>query len=79
MVMCGTFDKHLPNAQKGIAVVLDVERVCYKNLPNRDSKMEMDIQTPGTDAREGQFVTECGLSLRSLPHHHILKKSSLTI
>lgn len=69
----GSFGSFLSAAESGYGVVLDLERVVYKYLENRDSKYEVDVQTPGTDAREGQYITECGLSLRSLDHHRILK------
>lgn len=71
--VCGVFDKFFQDADKGYMVVLDLDRVVYKYINKRDSKYEADIQTPGDDAREGQFITECGVSLRSLAHHRIVK------
>lgn len=68
----GVFNKFLPDSQKGFGVVLDLERVAYKFIKNRDSKYEDMIQTPGDDAREAQYITECGISLRSLLHHKVI-------
>ena len=73
VVSCGTFAEYQPTDKTGYGVVLDLERVIYKHLSERDNHYEVDIQTPGTDAKEGQFLTECGLSLRSLDHHHIIQ------
>lgn len=75
IVMNGTFDKHFGDDEGPFAVVLDLERTYYKYMSNRDSKFYDMIQTPGDDAREGQFITECGFSLRSLPHHRIIRKA----
>jgi hypothetical protein len=73
VMRCGVFNKHtLPDAQ-GFAVVLDLPNVVYKYIKNRDNKYQVDIQTPGDDVREGQFITECGLSLRLLDHHKVIK------
>lgn len=73
VAVCGVFDKFFSDANKGYMVVLDLDRVVYKYINKRDSKYEADVQTPGDDAKEGQFITECGLSLRSLAHHRIVK------
>ncbi len=69
----GVFNKFSPDTQKGLMVVLDLERVTYKHIKNRDTKYEDMIQTPGTDAREAQYVTEGGLLLKSLLHHKLVK------
>jgi hypothetical protein len=73
IISCGTFSEHLGDSKAGFGVVLDTDRLVYKTMEGRDSKYEVDIQTPGTDAREGQFLTECGLSVRSLSHHRIIQ------
>jgi len=69
----GAFNKFLPDIQKGIGVAIDLDRIAYKFIANRDSKYEDMIQTPGQDAREAQYITECGLSVRSLLHHKVVK------
>jgi len=69
----GVFNKYFPESQKGYGVALDLDRIVYKSLPNRDSKYEDLIQTPGTDAREAQYITECGVSVRSRKHHKVVK------
>lgn len=73
LVTCGAFNFFFPDSMKGFGVVLDLDRVVYKHIKNRDSKFEDAIQTPGTDAREAQYITEAGISLRSLKHHKVLK------
>ena len=69
----GVFNRFLPESQMGFGVAMDFDRVVYKFIKNRDSKFADNIETPGTDAREAQYITECGLSLRSLKHHIIVE------
>jgi len=35
------------------------------------------IETPGTMVKEAQFYSWCGFSVRSLPHHFIIKKQGV--
>jgi hypothetical protein len=74
LTMCGAFESILPTAPGPYAACLDIDYVRFKSMEKRDMKMEIDIQTPGTDAREGQFFSECGFLLQSLPNHRILAK-----
>jgi hypothetical protein len=69
---CGVFDEFLDDSAKGVGAVLDLDRVRMKYLEGRDSKLEQDIQTRGKDAREGQYVSEVGISLYSIKHHAYL-------
>jgi len=73
VVRCGVFNKHVEVSAQGFAVALDLDAIAYKHIKNRDSKYQVDIQTPGDDAREGQFITEAGVSVRLLDHHKIIK------
>jgi hypothetical protein len=73
----GAFNRFLPDSQKGFGVVCDLDRFVYKYLSERDSKYEEDIQTPGVDAKEAQYITEAGMSLRSLKHHLVLRKAGV--
>jgi hypothetical protein len=56
----------------GFGVALDPKRLKYRFLPGRDSFLEKNTQTAGQDAKEAQFITECGLSALCLPHHSIV-------
>lgn len=73
VICCGVFDKFLQDSEKGYAVALDLDRVHYRYIKNRDSKFQDHVETTGYDAREAQYITECGLALLSLPHHMIVK------
>ena len=73
ITLFGGFSKFFPTEQQGFGVALDLDRVVLKPIPNRDTKMQINIETPGQDAKEGQFITEMGFSLRSLPHHRVIK------
>lgn len=73
VITCGVFDKFLQDSEKGYGVVLDLDRVYYRYIKNRDSKFQDHIETAGDDAREAQYITEAGLALYSLPHHRIIK------
>lgn len=72
IIACGVYDNFLSDDDKGFGVVLDLSRIAYRFIEGRDSMLELDIQTPGTDAREGQYISECGISVRSLDHHRII-------
>ena len=45
------------------AFIIDPTGLIYR--PLRDTKFEDNIQSPGVDAREAQWITECGLEV----HH----------
>jgi hypothetical protein len=45
--------------------ILDPPGIKYRPLQGRDTKFEDNIQLPGTDAKEGQWLTEAGLEF----HH----------
>lgn len=50
----------------GSMFILDPPAIKYRPLDGRDTKPEDNIQTPGQDAIEGQWLTEAGIEL-----HHI--------
>lgn len=75
MMPCGAFNDFLSNSDQGFGVVLDLGRVKYRFLPGRDTLLESGIQTPGTDAKEGQYITEGGFSVLSLAHHHVIENA----
>lgn len=66
------FTANMDTGTNGFGVALDLERVKYRFLEGRDSFLQNNIETAGTDAKEAQFITECGLSLLCLPHHVIV-------
>lgn len=44
----------------GSMFVINPPGIRYRPLQGRDTKSEDNIQTPGTDAKEGQWITEAG-------------------
>lgn len=76
IVNCGVFSKFLPTNQQGYGVVLDLDQLTFKHIANRDTKLQTGIETPGDDAKEGQYITEAGFSLTLLPHHSILTNAA---
>ena len=59
----------------GSAFLLDMSDNCfrYRYLNNRDTKLEMNVQTPGLDGVVDQFITEVGLERKQAPRHALLK------
>lgn len=57
----------------GFGVAVDPKRLKYRFLAGRDTFLEKNIQTAGQDAKEAQFISECGLSALCLPHHCIVR------
>ena len=45
----------------------------YRYLNNRDTKLEMNVQTPGLDGVVDQYITEAGLERKQAPRHALLK------
>jgi hypothetical protein len=72
VMSAGVFQEIYADADKGIGVALDLDRIVRKFIEGRDSMLETDIQTPGTDAKEGQYVSETGFSVRSIKHHRVV-------
>jgi hypothetical protein len=72
IVLCGVFGKFYGDTKKGFGVALDLERLAYKYVKNRDTKIDENIHTPGDDVKESQYITEAGPSLRSLAHHRVI-------
>ena len=60
-------------------VAVDLKNVAYRPLVgngmSRDTFIETNIQTPGTDGRQDQIITEGGLEI-SLPETHAILKFS---
>lgn len=58
----------------GSAYLLDMNDCFrYRYLNNRDTKLEMNVQTPGLDGVVDQYITECGLERKQAPRHALLK------
>ncbi len=72
LITAGVFNAFLPDSQSGYGVVLDLDRLVYKYIKNRDTKFDENIQTPGDDVTESQYITEAGVSLRNLKHHDVV-------
>jgi hypothetical protein len=60
-------------------VAVDMGNVAYRPLSgngiSRDTFIETNVQTPGTDGRKDQIITEAGLEI-SLPETHAVLKFS---
>lgn len=63
----------LRGAYENYAIAIDLANVAYRPLAgngvSRDTYIETNIQTPGTDGRKDQIITEAGLEI-SLPETH---------
>lgn len=57
----------------GYGFLLDMESFRYRYLNNRDTKLEMNVQTPGLDGVVDQYISEVGLERKQAPRHAILK------
>jgi len=57
----------------GYCIAVDVEDVAYRYLSangeNRDTKLRIDVGTPGDDARTDEYLTEAGLYLVNEQKH----------
>jgi hypothetical protein len=57
----------------GYTIAIDIEDIMYRYLSangeNRDTKLKLDIGTPGDDARTDEYLSECGLHLTSEKKH----------
>lgn len=78
IIHCGTTSKFMHNDELGFALCLDPDRVVIKYLPQKalgagDTAYEEGIETPGSSRKEAHFVSQIGLSVRSLKHHRIIK------
>lgn len=54
----------LDGGWEGTAIGMDPESPRYRPMRNRDTKLETDIELPGSDSWKDQFKTECGLEFR---------------
>jgi hypothetical protein len=66
------FTANMSVGSNGFGVAVDTDRLLYRYLAGRDSYLQKNIETAGTDAKEAQFTTECGLSALCLPHHVVI-------
>jgi hypothetical protein len=57
-------------------VVIDLPRIRYRFITQ--TTLEQNVQQPGLDARQDQFITECGLELHHEYSHAVLKNMSGT-
>jgi len=57
----------------GYAFLLDMDCFRYRFMNNRDTKLEMNVQAPGTDGEIDQYVTEAGLERKQAPKCALLK------
>lgn len=54
----------LDGGWEGTAIGMDPDSPRYRPMRNRDTKLERDIELPGSDTWKDQFKTECGLEFR---------------
>lgn len=57
----------------GYAFALNLDCFALRPLLNRDTRLEMNIQPPGTDAEYDHYITEMGLERREAPRQALLK------
>ena len=59
----------------GYAIAVDIEDLAYRYLSangkNRDTKLRIDIGTPGDDSQTDEYITEAGLHLVNEKKHGV--------
>ena len=57
----------------GYAIAVDIEDIMYRYLSyggvSRDTKLRIDIGTPGDDARTDEYISECGFHITNEKKH----------
>lgn len=56
----------------GFALAVDPKKVQYVPLRERDTKLRMDVGTPGDDSWTDEYMTECGFQISNQKVHGIL-------
>jgi len=57
----------------GYGYLIDLENTFYRPLQNRDTRLQMNIQTNDVDGQKDQFITEAGIQVIQEKTHAILK------
>lgn len=57
----------------GLGIILDMDKVKYRPLKGRDTKLETNIQPPGADYYVDQYLTEAGIMLKNPEAHAIIR------
>lgn len=55
------------------AVIIDFPFLKYRHLEGRDTQLLEDRQSPGTDGRTSEYLTECGLELLQDRVHTVIR------
>lgn len=53
--------------------ILDMDKLQYRYLKDRDTKYEAKYETPGQDSVKSGYISECGLEIGHASAHYILK------
>ncbi len=53
-------------------ILVDVDELTYRYLTDRDTKLYTNIQSPGYDGEIDEYLTECGLELRTEQKHGVI-------
>lgn len=60
-------------AMANAAVIIDFPFLKYRHLEGRDTQLLEDRQSPGTDGRTSEYLTECGLELLQDRVHTVIR------
>jgi hypothetical protein len=62
----------LQTGYSGWGFLLDLEKLSYRPLQNRDTRMKMNIQNTDEDTVKGEYITEAGLEVAEEKCHAVL-------
>lgn len=54
-------------------LVLDMDKITYRNFPGDDTREEQNLEIPGTDGKKAGFLSECGLQLDHPKCHWLIQ------
>jgi hypothetical protein len=55
------------------AVILDMDKISYRHMKDRNMKHMTDMQTPGQDGKLNGFIAECGLQVKADVCHFMVE------
>ena len=64
--------RQIPTMNQGM-VIIDMSQIKYRYLQGRDTQLLRDRQSPGRDAVQHEFLSECGLELMQDKVHTFIK------
>lgn len=57
-------------------IALDMDKIKYRYLENSDTKLKDNVQDPGTDGRQAEYLSEVGLQFGQEECHAVIKNFS---